>query len=132
MNDEIDERQLAYKLRQLLTQGTDALDAATLERLHVVRQRAPAKANVAVAGRLQLAGVGHFLSDAVLQHGRMFALITTLVAGAALASYWNNFVQADDNEEVDSALLADDLPINAYLDPGFHAWLERNAPQSPQ
>jgi hypothetical protein len=131
MSDESEERLLAYKVRQVLTQGTDTLDAATVERLHRARQQALAQATATVGG-LRLAGVGHFFNDTVLHHGRTFAAIITLLVGAALASYWNNYLQADDNEEVDSALLADDLPINAYLDPGFHAWLERNAPSSPQ
>jgi hypothetical protein len=131
VSDDNDERQLAYKVRQLLTQGTDGLDAGTVDRLHQARQQALARASATVSG-LRLAGVGEFFGETLLQHGRMYAAIATLLAGAALASYWSNFVQADDNEEVDSALLADDLPINAYLDPGFHAWLERNAPPSPQ
>jgi hypothetical protein len=131
MMDDNAERQIAYKVRQVLSQGTDALDAATVERLHQARQQALAK-TTATAGGLRLAGVGHFVNDTVQHHGRMFVAITALLVGAAVASYWNNYVQADDNEEIDSALLADDLPINAYLDPGFHAWLERNAPPSSQ
>jgi len=31
--------------------------------------------------------------------------------------------QIDEIEELDSALLSDDLPIDAYLDSGFVAWL---------
>jgi hypothetical protein len=44
--------------------------------------------------------------------------------------YWNHFEQAAENEEVDSALLSDDLPPAAYLDKGFQAWLERSSPAS--
>jgi hypothetical protein len=130
MNDE-NERQLAYMVRQMLTQGADAIDAPTLARLHEARTRALAHSAATVRG-LRLAGAGHFINDTLLRHGRMTAAVLTLLAGAALTSYWNNYVQADDNEEIDSALLADDLPIGAYLDPGFHAWLERNAPSASQ
>ena len=32
-------------------------------------------------------------------------------------------------EEVDSALLSDDLPIDAYLDQGFDAWVQNDLPE---
>ena len=34
--------------------------------------------------------------------------------------------QGDENEEIDILVLADDLPINAYLDDGFDAWLDQH------
>jgi hypothetical protein len=40
-----------------------------------------------------------------------------------------NIEKAAENEEIDSALLADDLPINAYLDKGFQAWLSEHFSQ---
>jgi hypothetical protein len=46
--------------------------------------------------------------------------------------YWNAFEQVQENEEIDSALLADELPPSAYLDRGFHAWLERTSDSSSQ
>jgi hypothetical protein len=33
----------------------------------------------------------------------------------------------DEAEEIDSALLTSELPINAYLDQGFDAWLKRSS-----
>ena len=129
MMDENQERQLVYKVRQALAQTTDSVDAATLEKLRAARQAALAHAAGRVSG-LRLAGLGHFISDTVAPQGRMIAAVATLLIGAAVSFYWNDYVQADENEEVDSALLADELPINAYLDPGFHAWLERSAPPS--
>ena len=40
-----------------------------------------------------------------------------------------DFERAAELEEIDSALLADDLPINAYLDKGFQAWLSEHSSQ---
>ena len=132
MNDKLrDEQQFAYKVMHHLEHGTDNLDAITLNKLMVSRQRALAHQKAHVAG-LSLAGVGHIVNDVLLPHARtMFALVA-LAIGVTGTYYWNNFQQADENEEIDSALLADDLPINAYLDHGFHAWLEQPAQPSQE
>ena len=37
--------------------------------------------------------------------------------------YWQSLQQGDENEDIDIMLLVDDLPINAYLDNEFEAWL---------
>jgi hypothetical protein len=129
MNEEF---QIAYKIRQALNQGTEALDPNTTERLFQARQKALASHRTIPVGMLGLAGMGHMAADMFLHRARTLATVTALAVGAGGAYYWNNFLQADDNEEIDSALLADDLPVNAYLDQGFHAWLERSAPSSPQ
>jgi hypothetical protein len=55
-----------------------------------------------------------------------------LVIGATGTYYWNAYEQAQEYEEIDSALLADELPPSAYLDRGFHAWLERASDSSSQ
>ena len=47
------------------------------------------------------------------------ALASAILCGNALMSAQ----RSDDLEDLDSALLSDDLPINAYLDKGFHSWL---------
>jgi len=41
----------------------------------------------------------------------------------ATGFYWQAQNSLSDLEDVDSALLADDLPVSAYLDKGFDAWL---------
>ena len=38
--------------------------------------------------------------------------------------YWQTLQQGDENEEIDIMLLVDDLPVNAYLDNEFDAWLD--------
>ena len=121
-----DERLFAYKVMHALDHGVDNLDGVTRNKLQAARQNALThhKGKSAVAG-LSLAGVGHFTSDILLPQARTLAALFALAIGLTGAYYWNNFQQAEENEEIDSALLADDLPINAYLDHGFHAWLEQ-------
>ncbi len=47
-----------------------------------------------------------------------------LVGGLALIQNWQNRTQVTAAAEIDEALLADDLPINAYRDPGFSEFLK--------
>ena len=41
--------------------------------------------------------------------------------------YWQTVQQNNDVEEIDTHLLTGDLPINAYLDKDFDAWLKRSS-----
>jgi hypothetical protein len=49
-------------------------------------------------------------------------LILSLIA----VTYWQVVVQANDIADLDASLLTDDLPINAYLDSNFEAWVKRS------
>lgn len=116
------ERVFAYKVRHYLNQGTDALDRNTVNRLFEARQKALSRQKAAGA-QLSLAGAGHVTMDVILPYARTLVALVGLAMGVAGVSIWNDFEKAAENEEIDSALLADDLPINAYLDKGFQAWL---------
>ena len=69
-------------------------------------------------------------ADVLLPQARTLVALLGLALAVIGVTYWNNYEQAAENEEIDSALLADELPINAYLDRGFHVWLEQ--PSSSQ
>ncbi|MRR49519.1 MAG: DUF3619 family protein [Rhodocyclaceae bacterium] len=122
MNNE--ELQIAYKVRQALNHGVEHLDSATAKRLFEARQQALAH-HRGVVGGLQLAGVGPMIAE-TFHHGRRLLAVLALALGVVGTYYWNQFEQASENEEIDSALLADDLPPSAYLDRGFQAWLEHS------
>jgi hypothetical protein len=72
------------------------------------------------------------LEFAFFSHARSLLAVIALTIGATGTYYWNAFEQAREYEEIDSALLVDDLPPSAYLDRGFHAWLERASDSSSQ
>ncbi|OHC64606.1 MAG: hypothetical protein A2040_03940 [Rhodocyclales bacterium GWA2_65_19] len=127
MNNE--ELKFAYRVRQVLNQGADELDRKTAARLHEARQQALARQKVAVAG-LSLAGFGRFASETLPTYARTLIAASALMAGVVSTYYWNNFEQAAENAETDSALLSDDLPPAAYLDKGFQAWLDRSSQSS--
>lgn len=129
------EQQIAYKLRHALNHGTENLDRSTLDKLQTARQHALAHQKAIEPG-LSLAGigqsVGYFTNEILLPQTRTMAALLALAIGVACTYYWNNFQQAAENEVIDSALLTDDLPINAYLDHGFRVWLEHPAQSLPQ
>jgi Flp pilus assembly protein TadB len=50
--------------------------------------------------------------------------LVALVGGLVLIQDWQNRTQISVAAEVDEALLGDDLPINAYRDPGFSEFLK--------
>jgi len=50
--------------------------------------------------------------------------LVALVGGLVLIQEWQNRTQISVAAEVDEALLGDDLPINAYRDPGFTEFLK--------
>ena len=60
----------------------------------------------------------------------VLAKVATVGVPLALKQIVDAFEQAREYEEIDSALLTDELPPSAYLDRGFHAWLE-HASDSP-
>lgn len=126
-----EDTEFGYKARQILNQGLDSLDGSVAGRLHQARQAALNNQRVQVRG-LRLAGIGHTVEHALLSKARMLLGVMALSVGAAGTYYWDAFEQAREYEEIDSALLADDLPPSAYLDRGFDAWLERASNSSSQ
>ena len=74
--------------------------------------------------------IGHFVRQ--LRGRRYDAIVDTqgllfksaLIAGAAVGwQQWQAYQAVQEAEELDAQLLSSDLPIDAYLDRGFQAWL---------
>lgn len=124
---EPDEAVIARRLKFVLDQSSQSLSVATTDRLYAARQAAMARVGSGVAPTRRMGVVtvlARGLSSAVFRQSAAVVLL------AALAITANDWLQADANEElveVDSALLADDLPLDAYIDRGFGAWLEKES-----
>lgn len=123
--------EFGYKARQILNEGLDCLDSKVAIRLHEARQAALANQRQPSAV-LRLAGIGHDVNFNFAAHARTLLALVALTFGATGTYYWNAFAEAQEYEEIDSALLADELPPSAYLDKGFHAWLERGSDSSSE
>ena len=116
----------ALRIRSLLNRGVATLDEETVDRLRAARSRALAQHRPQRG--LQLAAAAGGWRWSVLAPGRTAFLATgllTIAAAVAASYYWNQYQKSDELEGIDSALLADELPPEAYLDKGFFEWLDQ-------
>jgi hypothetical protein len=51
--------------------------------------------------------------------------VAVLVVGLVSVNVWQQKQRTAEYVEIDTQLLSDDLPIDAYLDQDFEAWLKR-------
>lgn len=122
----MNEQQIAYRIKQLLNRGLD-LDPDKLARLKDAREIAlkhqPRPTRVALwAWSDNVLGRSDFTSKLVR---RTLLPMAVLVLGLIAVNHWRDSQRAAEIEEIDAAVLAGDLPLDAYLDKGFDAWLKR-------
>lgn len=125
------EARLAARLAGALKEGCDTLPPGVEARLRFARQQALERARVAREASIQGIGGG----VAVLGRlgpwwPRLGALlpVLVLVLGGLLVVDQRQRVEVAVAAEIDAALLADDLPPQAYADPGFVAFLKLQQP----
>ena len=123
----MNEMNFGNRVRQLLNQGL-RLNAKQAERLHAARERALAARRPEPVGALAWADnvLGSFGGWSGVSMRLVAPLLALTVSLAALYSWQQNRVISD-FEEIDSMLLTDDLPIDAYLDRGFQNWLKKTS-----
>ena len=121
----MNEQQTAHRIRQLLNRGLD-LDPGTLARLKEAREKALSRQRVEapafvlgwadnVFGRL--GGTRSIVP-------RILLPTAVLILGLIGINQWRDSQVAAEIEEIDAAVLTGDLPLDAYLDKGFDAWLK--------
>ncbi|MEF8727789.1 MAG: DUF3619 family protein [Accumulibacter sp.] len=125
----MNEQHFAYKLRQHLNRGLHELPGDTRSRLEAGRRLALARQKVAVRHGV-LAGVAGFLQQQA-DHLRLrqVALVLLVVLGIGTYTVWHAEQSISELEVIDSALLSDELPVAAFTDKGFAAWLKSSAQQ---
>jgi hypothetical protein len=123
------EQELARRIVQHLDHGVDQLGPGVRERLHVARKTALSQYREQPAPMAGLAWAGRAVR--FFEHHpasmRNLAVIVMLVAVLVSMTYWQSNGTKPDLAEIDSALLTDELPLNAYLDKGFDSWLKRSS-----
>jgi hypothetical protein len=120
------EQQFGAKIRHKLNLANTELDANVADRLFNARQHALSR-HTAMVGELSIVGLGRRFFNLGEDYWRPIAAAAALIAFLVGGDYITSIQRAAELEEVDSALLADDLPINAYLDRGFDTWLNSSA-----
>ena len=126
------DQELAKKIVQHLDQGLGHIKQGRLYQLQSARMAALDRYREAPQPVLGLAWAGDITFR--LSHSRYFNARNMLALGLVLLSltgvtYWQLVIQPNviDFAEIDASLLTGDLPINAYLDSGFDAWLKRSS-----
>jgi hypothetical protein len=127
-----DDINLAYKLRHALNENLDALPASTTERLAAARKLALARKKADAPAQLHAKARKtrrffdvdfHFSGESLGRLGVAIPLVALVVGLGGLYQYEQQQRIAE-VAELDAAVLADELPLTAYLDHGFNAYLE--------
>jgi hypothetical protein len=120
----------AYRVKHALDQNLDNLPSSAADRLASARKIAlsrkkPDALRVRI-NQLAFAGqFGDYLQERISWLGRV-GVITPLLIGALVFVGLYEFEQEQriaELAELDVAVLADDLPVSAYVDQGFNAYL---------
>jgi hypothetical protein len=123
-----DDINLAYKLRHALNENLDALPASTTERLAAARALALSRKKAdAPAGQRKASrffDLGFHVSGAGLGRLGVAIPLLALVFGLGGLYQYEQQQRIAELAELDAAVLADELPLTAYLDHGFNAYLE--------
>jgi cytochrome c-type biogenesis protein CcmH/NrfG len=124
----MNEQQITYRIKQLLNRGLD-LDAGKLARLKAAREAALVRQRI--ESRVP---VWAWADNVIGKSGGPSALIprvllpmAVLILGLIAVNQWQDSQLAAEIEEIDTAVLTSDLPIDAYLDKGFDAWRKRSS-----
>jgi hypothetical protein len=145
---ELNENEFALKLILALDENASKIPAAASDRLALARRAAlarkkPEKVPVAAftpAFTPAFAGAAGGLGNAggsggEPSHKGLFARIggfglalPVLALAVALAgvAYWEDQERKAELADIDAAMMSDSLPLDAYLDHGFNAYLTRN------
>jgi len=124
----MNENHFGDRVRQQLNLGL-RMDDAILRRLRTGRELALERRRVANTAPIAA------LADNVLGRlgmpetllPRVLLPLMLLAVGAFAINTWQQAQLAHEIEEIDAAVLTSDLPIDAYLDKGFDAWLKRSS-----
>jgi hypothetical protein len=122
----MNELQFGNRIRQILDEGT-RLDAHTAERLRAARELALERRRLAPAGAPAYAGGGlGSIGDGPRFSRSLLVAAVLLALGLAFVYSAQQKRRVAETVELDTQLLSDELPIDAYLDKGFEAWLKKH------
>ncbi|MFN0161458.1 MAG: DUF3619 family protein [Burkholderiales bacterium] len=116
------ELRTALAVKRYLDASAARLPDGAAERLRAARERALiVQKREAVGGMALAGGRGSFGIDWIWR----IAPIVVLVVGLFGIKMWHEARLAEENLDIDTRILLDEVPPNAYLDKGFGAWLSR-------
>jgi uncharacterized membrane protein len=119
----MNEQQFGKEIAKLLNQSSEeTIRQSTLYRLQLARQAAlehyRPSMKIMSSGRTSVYGK----HGAYLYTGKLLLLLTVLFILMHIAL--SQFLDNDKYAAIDAMILADDLPIDAYIDNEFEEWLD--------
>ena len=119
------EERYAYRVRQILNHGLNDIPPAASRRLEAARHLALSRQKQAAPEMvLAQSGARSFSTSPHRPYLKQAMAIAALLLGMWISFYWHSVQYVSALEEVDSALLADDLPPEAFMDNDFFEWLK--------
>lgn len=127
--------QFGQRVARLLDDSLARVDADTTTRLQIARKAALASADFRPRGRLAWAVAWAGVDGprpGWLAGPRLWLAASLLLAAIATGGFtaWSARESGGDLD-LDLSILADDLPVTAYIEDGFDAWLKRPADAQP-
>ena len=124
----MNEKQFGFRIKQTLNRGL-SLDEATLERLKNARLGALEKHRITAPEPVFAAAknIGGINGDAFSASMRIVLPLIMLIVGLYVSNHWYQAQLHEEIIEIDTEVLMGDLPMDAYLDKGFDAWLKRSS-----
>jgi hypothetical protein len=125
-----DDINLARKVRHALNENLESLPASTTERLAAARALALSrkKADAPARKRGRFAGLASLFTFDGLRPARVALPLLLVAAGLVGVYQYQEQQRITEMAELDAAVLSDELPLTAYLDHGFNAYLESQQP----
>jgi len=129
----MNEHDLARRIVAQLDRSLAGLPTSTVQKLGAARAAALARVRSGNSSPGQQFWVDRLLGSLGLRHGlavRLVLPVVIVVASLTGLIYWQTSSHYE--EELDAGLLAGELPLHAYIDPGFDTWLTHTSHTPPQ
>lgn len=119
----MNEKEFGGKVARLLESSLKQIDAATSAKLKNARLTALSRhrEKAAAHGLVWAGGLGGRFGELFTPRSFFWAPFVAVLLALGITGYWQYQHEGDD---VDAWLLAGDLPIQAYIDQDFDAWLK--------
>ena len=119
------EERYAHRVRLALNHGLNDIPPTASRRLEAARHLALSRQKLATP-EMALANSGStsFSTTSHTPYFKQVLAILALLLGMWISFYWHSVEYVSALEEVDSALLADALPPEAFMDNDFLEWLK--------
>ena len=120
----MNEKDFGEKLARLLQSSLSQIDDATAAKLKSVRLEALARyGDKTPATKLVLAGAGGGRFGRLSgPYSFIWAPLVAALLALGITAYWQ--YRQGDSDDIDAFVLSSDLPVQAYIDKDFEAWLK--------